>query len=79
MPEIARSSGFQPILDKSRTNGWLAPEWAGWLNTAGLRTGGMDNLHLALQPVLDADFLHDVQLGLKPVDMFFGIFQDVLE
>ena len=37
MPEIARSSGFQPILDKSRTNGWLAPEWAGWLNTAGLK------------------------------------------
>ena len=35
--------------------------------------------HLCLQVILDADFFDQVQLRFQPVDVLFGIVQDVLE
>src|SRR6185437_10195508 len=37
------------------------------------------HLHLALQPVLYTDLLHDIQLCFQPVYMFFCILQNFLE
>src|SRR5687768_1766784 len=63
----------------------------GWLVAAGLvidaiemtypgrKAAPEDTLHLALQPVLDADFLHYIQLGFQPINMLFSIFQYVFE
>ncbi len=35
--------------------------------------------HLCLQIILDADFFDQVELRFQPVDMFFGVVEDVLE
>lgn len=63
-----------PIPDWQLKIGWLAEDGlAGWEYRGCRKTQRQWlNLHLALQPVLDSDFLHHVQLRFQPVNMFFG-------